>query len=141
MSDDTAREFLQHLAQDEELQRRISSEVTDREAKLLEQETIADFVTVLGGLPLQYEPGSKWHYSVAVDVQGRLVEVLSGMRFGEFLQTRLFRPLNMTDTGFSVPDDKLHRFAALYSPEGTSVGSSIVWQRSESTRLVPASTS
>ncbi|MCZ6828624.1 MAG: serine hydrolase [Gammaproteobacteria bacterium] len=109
-----------------------------RDAGLLEQKTIADFVVELGNIPLQYEPGSKWHYSVSVDVQGRLVEVLSGMRFGEFLEQRLFRPLDMKDTGFVVPADKRKRLAKLYSPEGTKMSLNSVWQRSESTRLLPA---
>ncbi|MEJ2088426.1 MAG: serine hydrolase [Gammaproteobacteria bacterium] len=74
---------------------------------LFENDTLEDFVTRLGQIPLQYDPGTRWHYSVAVDVQGRLVEVLSGMRFGEFLETRLFGPLAMNDTGFVVPHNKL----------------------------------
>ncbi|MGD8831009.1 MAG: serine hydrolase domain-containing protein [Pseudomonadales bacterium] len=87
---------------------------------LFEQPNLKAFVQELGQIPLQYEPGTRWHYSVAVDVQGRLVEVLSGMRFGEFLEKRLFGPLGMTDTGFVVPKDKLPRLAQLYSPEGTA---------------------
>jgi len=78
------------------------------------------FVTKLGHIPLQYEPGTQWHYSVAVAVQGRQIEVLTGMRFGEFLQQRLFRPLDMPDTGFRVPPEKLARFAQMYAPEGVS---------------------
>jgi CubicO group peptidase (beta-lactamase class C family) len=109
-----------------------------REARLLDKDTIAEAVVELGKLPLQYEPGSRWHYSVSVDVQGRLVEVLSGMRFGEFLETRLFRPLGMADTAFVVPERKQDRLAKLYSPEGTDVSLNSVWKRSESTRLEPA---
>lgn len=78
------------------------------------------FVTRLGEFPLQYEPGTKWHYSVAVAVQGRLIEVLTGMRFGEYLQKHLFGPLDMRDTGFRVPAEDLGRFAQLYAPEGIS---------------------
>ncbi len=81
---------------------------------------LAEFVTRLGQIPLQYEPGSKWHYSVAVAVQGRLIEVLSGMRFGEFLEKRLFAPLGMEDAGFQVPPEDLPRFAQMYAPEGVS---------------------
>ncbi len=81
---------------------------------------LADFVAKLGELPLQYEPGTRWHYSVAVAVQGRLIEVLTGMPFGDFLQQRLFEPLGMKDTGFVVPAAKLGRFAQLYAPEGVS---------------------
>jgi len=94
-----------------------------RQAGLLTEDTdLEEFVARLGEIPLQYEPGTRWHYSVSVDIQGRLVEVLSGMRFGEFLQTRLFGPLGMNDTSFVVPAEKLDRLAELYTPEGTAEG-------------------
>ena len=88
-----------------------------REAGILtEDKDLADFTSKLGKIPLQYEPGSTWHYSVSVDVQGRLVEALSGMSFDEFLQERIFAPLGMTDTAFHVPEAKMDRFAQMYSP-------------------------
>ncbi len=83
---------------------------------------LEDFVTKLGQIPLQYDPGTRWHYSVSVDIQGRLVEVLSGMSFGEFLQSRLFGPLDMVDTSFLVPAGKMDRLAQLYTPDGTAEG-------------------
>jgi CubicO group peptidase (beta-lactamase class C family) len=94
------------------------------------------FVTKLGKIPLQYEPGTKWHYSVAVDVQGRLVEVLSGMRFGEFLEKRIFQPLDMQDTSFVVPKNKLDRLAQIYSPQGTSNGTDAFLNKTKSSQLV-----
>ncbi len=106
-----------------------------RKSGFLGSNTIAEAVVELGKIPLQYEPGSKWHYSIAVDVQGRLIEVLSGMRFGEFLEQRLFQPLGMADTGFIVPADKRSRLAQLYSPEGTIVGLNKVWEFNNSSRL------
>ena len=54
-------------------------------------------------MPLLYQPGTRWVYSVSVDIQGYLVEKLSGKTFPEFLRTRLFEPLGMVDTGFFVP--------------------------------------
>jgi CubicO group peptidase (beta-lactamase class C family) len=105
------------------------------DADLMRQKTLKDFVAVLGQLPLQYEPGSRWHYSVSVDVQGRLVEVLSGMSLGEFFQKNIFGPLGMNDTSFQIAEDKLPRLAQLYSPKGTKVGSDAPWQRSESMEL------
>ena len=66
-------------------------------------------------LPLLYQPGTKWVYSVSVDIQGYLVEKLSGQDVPEFLRTRLFEPLGMVDTGFSVPAEKLSRVATIYS--------------------------
>ena len=89
-----------------------------REAGLLGDTTLAEFTKALGALPLQYDPGSQWHYSVSVDVQGRLVEVLSGMSFGEFLQQRIFQPLDMPDTDFQVNESNKDRLAQLYKPEG-----------------------
>ncbi len=83
---------------------------------------LKEFVTDLGKLPLQYEPGTKWHYSVAVDVQGRLVEVLSGMSFGEFLKTRIFDPLDMPDTSFTLAAENRDRLAQMYAPVGTAGG-------------------
>lgn len=77
---------------------------------------LEQMVGKLGKIPLLYQPGTRWHYSVAADVQGRLIEVLSGMTFAEFLQERLCEPLGMPDTGFYVPEAKLHRLAQLYAP-------------------------
>ncbi len=76
--------------------------------------TLVDMVKKLSDIPLVHEPGERWTYGVSVDVLGYLVEVVSGMPFEEFLQTRLFGPLGMVDTGFSVPPEKVDRYAALY---------------------------
>lgn len=86
-----------------------------RKAKILGQLNLAEFVTQLAAIPLQYEPGTRWHYSVSVDVLGRLVEVLSGKSFDQFLQERIFAPLEMNDTGFVVPASKKDRLAKLYT--------------------------
>ena len=75
---------------------------------------LASFVTQLARLPLLYEPGTRWNYSLSVDVLGRLVEVLSGKSFDQFLQERIFAPLDMRDTGFYVPASKKDRLAKLY---------------------------
>jgi len=99
---------------------------------------LQDFVTRLGKIPLQFEPGTRWHYSVSVDVQGRLVEVLSGMQFSDFLEQRLFKPLGMKDTSFIVPGNKLKRFAQLYSPKGTPNGTNAWLAPNTSTELVVA---
>ena len=74
----------------------------------------AAFSQGLGKAPLLYQPGTHWHYSVAVDVQGRLIEVLSGQSLGEYLQSRIFAPLAMKDTGFTVRDGEQGRLGALY---------------------------
>ncbi len=92
-----------------------------RKAGILSDLTLKDFASNLAKQPLQYEPGTRWHYSVSVDLQGRLVEVLSGKPFDQFLQERIFTPLGMVDTGFTVPASKKNRFARLYTP--TKAGS------------------
>ena len=86
-----------------------------REANLFQPGTpLGDTVKKLSEIPLVHEPGDRWTYGVSTDVLGYLVEVVSGMPFEKFLQTRLFKPLGMVDTAFSVPVAKLDRFAALY---------------------------
>jgi CubicO group peptidase (beta-lactamase class C family) len=74
------------------------------------------FIEQLAQIPLDFSPGDYWNYSVSIDVMGYLVQKLSGQTFGEFLRTRLFEPLGMTDTAFSVPASKLERFASCYMP-------------------------
>ena len=77
-------------------------------------DTLQEFVEKLAEVPLLYEPGSRWSYSMSTDVCGYLVEAISGQPFESFLQDRLFGPLDMPDTGFSVSDANLDRFAACY---------------------------
>ncbi|MFJ9241483.1 serine hydrolase domain-containing protein [Streptomyces sp. NPDC101776] len=75
---------------------------------------LAETIDVYASLPLQFEPGTQWNYSVASNVLGRIVEVVSGQRLDEFFAERIFRPLGMPDAGFQVPDDKADRLSELY---------------------------
>jgi CubicO group peptidase (beta-lactamase class C family) len=77
---------------------------------------LANMAQELGNIPLLHHPGTAWNYGMSTDVLGYLVEVVSGMPFEEFLKTRIFNPLGMNDTAFSVPDEKAHRYATLYKP-------------------------
>lgn len=77
--------------------------------------TLAEMIDALAPLPLAYHPGTSWQYSVATDVLSRLVEVLSGQRFGDFLQQQVLGPLGMVDTGFVVPAAQQHRLTAIYA--------------------------
>lgn len=77
--------------------------------------TIGDNVKRLAGVPLLFNPGEHFEYSLGVDVLGRLVEVWSGKPFDEFLKTRVFDPLGMKDTYFFPPDNKLDRLATAYT--------------------------
>ena len=86
------------------------------EANVLDNNsTLKDMIDKLSKIPLRQQPGSMWHYSVAVDVQGYLVEVLSGQKFDEFLNERVFGPLGMNDTAFHVAADKADRFSQVYT--------------------------
>ncbi len=71
----------------------------------------------LGKAPLAQQPGTTWEYSLSVDVQGRVIEAVSGKRLGDFMQERLFAPLKMTETGFAVPAAKLQRVAEPFAKD------------------------
>jgi CubicO group peptidase (beta-lactamase class C family) len=78
--------------------------------------TLGEVVERAAALPLLAQPGAEWNYSIATDVLGHLVAVISGQSFDSFLQERVIGPLGMTDTSFVVPPEKLSRFAANYVP-------------------------
>ena len=85
-------------------------------------------MTRLSELPLRYQPGSAWVYSIAPDIQARLVEVLSGMPFEEFLRTRLFEPLGMVDTGYGVSPDRADRLAVYYGHQDGGLVPAETWR-------------
>ncbi|GFE78923.1 serine hydrolase [Steroidobacter agaridevorans] len=94
------------------------------ENKVFDQgQPMQTFIERLGKTPLLFQPGERWHYSVSVDVQGYLVEKLSGQSFPEFLQEHVFGPLKMVDTAFYVPAAKMNRFVEFYyrGKDGKSV--------------------
>jgi CubicO group peptidase (beta-lactamase class C family) len=76
--------------------------------------SLESVITELARLPLAYQPGSRWHYSMSIDVLAHLIEVLSGRPLQDFLKERVFSPLGMSDTGFSVPAQSCSRVAAMY---------------------------
>ncbi|MDG2278366.1 MAG: serine hydrolase [Pseudomonadales bacterium] len=78
--------------------------------------TLEEFCAKAAALPLAYQPGSSWRYSIATDVCARLVEVLSGQTFDAFLAAHIFQPLGMVDTDFWVPPEKADRFTTMYAP-------------------------
>jgi CubicO group peptidase (beta-lactamase class C family) len=79
------------------------------------KQPLQGMIDKLGKIPLLFQPGEQWHYSVSVDVQGYLVEKLSGQSFPEFLKQHIFDPLKMPDTAFYVPKEKMDRFAEFYT--------------------------
>jgi len=76
--------------------------------------TVGEMVDRIAVLPILFNPGEKWEYGLNLDILGRLVEIWSGMTLAEFMETRIFRPLGMNDTFFSVPDNKLDRLGPIY---------------------------
>ena len=80
-----------------------------------EEASLQDVVARAAAMPLLFQPGSQWSYSIATDVLGGLVEAISGQPFEQFLHHRIIAPLGMTDTDFHVPAEKLPRFAANYA--------------------------
>jgi CubicO group peptidase (beta-lactamase class C family) len=111
-----------------------------RRMKVVDRQTsggLQGMIDQLAQLPLDFSPGTAWNYSVSIDILGYLVEKLSGMSFGEFLRTRLFEPLGMKDTGFSVPSDKTDRLTSCYQPETGGSGLKLQDDARESTYANP----
>jgi CubicO group peptidase (beta-lactamase class C family) len=80
------------------------------------QGSLAQMCRDLAKLPLAFQPGSRWEYSVGIDVIGRVIEVITGQTLADVFAQRVFQPLKMTQTAFSVPVDATDKFAALYTP-------------------------
>jgi CubicO group peptidase (beta-lactamase class C family) len=112
-----------------------------REAHLMNEAArpLEAIIGDLARLPLAYQPGSKWHYSMSIDVCAHLIEVISGKPLQQFLDERLFKPLGMADTGFAVAPEKRQRLAAMYGHPDIAVNtlSNIMgaWQRGISSRI------
>lgn len=85
-----------------------------RKAKIFEVASLKEFIDKMAKLPLMRDPGEKYEYSVAIDVLGYLVQVVSGMPFDRFVQERILDPLKMTDSHFVLPDSKRPRLAKIY---------------------------
>jgi CubicO group peptidase (beta-lactamase class C family) len=80
-----------------------------------QSQSLQDLIDKLAKIPLLYQPGTRWVYSVSMDVQGYIVEKLTGQSLPDFMQQHIFGPLRMKDTGFFVPKEKRNRFATFYS--------------------------
>lgn len=85
-----------------------------RDRNVLAATDLNDMIARMSDIPLLFQPGEEWYYSIAVDVQGYIVEKLSGQRFGEFLDQKIFTPLSMNDTAFYVQEADRARFADVY---------------------------
>lgn len=85
-----------------------------RDLNVLDAPDLQTFIDRTSQIPLLFQPGTDWAYSVGMDVQGYVIEQLTGQTLASFLETRLFSPLGMTDTGFFVPEADYHRLGAVY---------------------------
>ena len=85
-----------------------------RDAKVFESKNLKEFIDMLSAIPLLYQPGKGWTYSVSMDIEGYIVEKLSGQSLPDFMRDHIYQPLGMKDAGFFVPADKRSRFATLY---------------------------
>jgi CubicO group peptidase (beta-lactamase class C family) len=94
-----------------------------RDAQVLNSKNLQEFIGKVAKLPLLYQPGKGWTYSVSMDIEGYIVEKLSGQTLPDFDRDHIFKPLAMRDAGFYVPADKQSRFTALYTtgPNGELV--------------------
>ncbi|MEX0366867.1 MAG: serine hydrolase domain-containing protein [Ruegeria sp.] len=101
------------------------------------QGVLADMVDRVTALPLAFQPGSRWEYSVGIDILGRVIEVVSGKSLGDFFAEEIFAPLGMTETAFAVPDGAGDRFASLYTPlAGDAMALNAARSGGETLRLV-----
>ena len=89
-----------------------------REQAVLSAASLDELATRAAGIPLMFQPGAEWFYSVAADLQGLIVQRISGQPFGAFLHDRVLGPLDMADTGFQIRPDNAHRLAGLYADDG-----------------------
>ena len=91
-----------------------------RDEKVLQSANLQEMIDRLAKIPLLYQPGKGWAYSISMDIQGYIVEKLSGQSLPDFMREHIFEPLGMRDAGFYVPEDKRGRFATLYNvnPKG-----------------------
>jgi CubicO group peptidase (beta-lactamase class C family) len=102
-----------------------------QEKKVRQAANLQEMIDKLATIPLNYQPGQGWTYSLSMDIEGYIIERLSGQSLPDFLHEHVFAPLNMADSGFFVPSEKLARFAAVYHDDhegqlvaGPSQGSS-----------------
>jgi CubicO group peptidase (beta-lactamase class C family) len=86
-----------------------------RDQGVLASPDLDTYISKVAGIPLLFQPGSNWSYSTAVDIQGYIVQKISGQSFGSYLQEKIFTPLGMTDTAFFVPEAKRDRFSDVFT--------------------------
>ena len=104
-----------------------------KDQHVLESKNLQQMIDKLANIPLLYQPGTKWIYSVSMDIEGYIVEKLTSQSMPDFMRDQIFQPLGMRDAGFYVPEDKRDRFAELYTEDQTAS-----WSSTTPTRPSPA---
>ena len=111
----TMRELMSHTAGfGYGLQDKLPVDKLYRSKKVLQSTSLQDLVDRIATIPLMYQPGTNWYYSAAVDIQGYIVEKITGQKLGDFMADQIFKPLKMTDTAFATGPAKASRLASLY---------------------------
>ena len=85
-----------------------------RDQKILQSKSLQEVIDKVAKIPLLYQPGTRWNYSIGVDIQGYIIEKLSGQRLGDFMSDHIFKPLGMKDTGFYTPPSQKARLSEVY---------------------------
>jgi CubicO group peptidase (beta-lactamase class C family) len=110
----TMRELMTHTAGLSYGASQLPCDEPFKTAKIWSAPTLGEFAERVARIPLAYQPGTQWLYSLSMDIQGAIVEALSGESFADFLRTRIFEPLKMAETGFFVSEENVKRLATLY---------------------------
>lgn len=113
----TMRELMSHSAGFSYGNGKTLADAMYKEVKPMQSANLQEMINKLATLPLNYQPGKGWTYSLSMDIEGYLVEKLSGQTLPDFMRDRIFAPLGMKDTGFFVPQEKRSRFATNYRQE------------------------
>jgi CubicO group peptidase (beta-lactamase class C family) len=90
-----------------------TTDLSKKYSELTSDLSASEFLSKLGGLPLQYQPGTRWNYSLGLDVTGLAIEAITSQRLGQYLQHEVFEALGMSDTFFAVPVDKVGRWPSI----------------------------
>jgi CubicO group peptidase (beta-lactamase class C family) len=114
----TMRELMSHSAGFSYGNGKTPVDAMYQDLKPMQSATLQETMDKLGKIPLNYQPGKGWMYSVSMDVEGYIVEKLSGQSLPDFTRDQIFAPLGMKDAGFFVPEDKRNRFATNYRDDG-----------------------
>ena len=119
----TMRELLTHTAGFSYGSGKTPADAMYRDLKVMQSKNLQEMIDKLAQIPLLYQPGQGWLYSSSMDIQGYIVEKLSGKSLPAFMREHIYEPLGMRDAGFYVPEEKRQRFATLYNvnPQGELV--------------------